>query len=76
LINLHVLTRRKTRFIEVKLTDGCDIINLGSLDDQERDELANLFLEASYDLGPKFKRDEWFRDQISKMTIFELREEK
>ena len=49
---MHVTIRRTGRYREVAILSGDTIINLGMLNDEERDALAETLLYSVLDMGP------------------------
>jgi hypothetical protein len=73
---MNINVRRNGDFIEVSLTEEAATINLGLLDANERDALAEVLIEAVYQMGPIHldSCNEWFRAILKRQNIL-LQEE-
>ena len=64
--------RRMVKHVFVKVKAGQDtIIDLGLLDEDERQTLAQTLIDAAYNLGPQFQPEshEWFEERLKKCGI-------
>lgn len=69
---MEIVTRHASSSLTyVKILEGNTTIDLGCLNDRERDELAKQFLCAVWELGPNFNCDceKWFADMLKKSGI-------
>lgn len=61
--------RQTSKYTIVEVEHGDTKINLGVLDDTERDELAVTLVDAAFIIGPREKRIEWFTNILSRCGI-------
>jgi hypothetical protein len=68
---MEIKVRHVTRFVDVQVVESSETIDLGVLDDAERDELAGILIDAVYEMGPIYndKCAEWFADLLAKRGI-------
>ena len=59
---MKIEIRRHSVYSWVVVKDGGTTIDLGMLNDDERDDLAKTLINAAYEVGPTFKYDcdPWF----------------
>jgi hypothetical protein len=58
-------------FNSVKIIEGQTTIDLGLLDDRERDDLANIFINAIYEMGPRGhgQCEAWLNERLTNSGI-------
>ncbi len=68
---MEVKIRHTSSFAQATIIEGQTTIDLGLLNDSERDELAGTLLDAVYELGPRYNSDcvEWFAALLAKTGI-------
>jgi hypothetical protein len=73
---MEIKIKHTNSFVRVMIIDGQTMIDLGLLNDKERDALAETLIEAVYVLGPPYNNacEKWFADRIKRCGI-ELPEE-
>lgn len=60
-----------TGFVDVTVVLDGTTVSLGLLDEEERDALAAVFLDAAYDIGPKDRWDceTWYAERLEACGI-------
>ena len=68
---MEINARRHAVYSWVVIKDGGTTIDLGMLDDDERDDLAQTLINAAYEVGPKYHYDcePWFAGILEKCGI-------
>ena len=68
---MEIKIRHTSSFAQAQLVEGQTTIDLGLLNDSERDELAGTLLDAAYELGPQYNNAcaEWFAELLAKRGI-------
>lgn len=68
---MKIETKRTTSLIGVKIVDGGTTVDLGLLNDDERDELARELVEAVWAIGPNSHDNcsKWLADILSESGI-------
>ena len=68
---MEIDVRRHAVYSWVVIKDGGTTIDLGMLDDDERDDLAQTLINAAYEVGPKYHYDceSWFAGILEKCGI-------
>jgi hypothetical protein len=58
-------------FVNVKVVESSATLDLGMLNNDERDELAGVLVDAAFEMGPKHYNDcaEWFAAILAKRGI-------
>ncbi len=73
---MEIKIKHTNSFAQVMIVDEQTTIDLGLLNDKERDALAETLIEAVYELGPQYNNacEKWFADRVKRCGI-ELPEE-
>jgi hypothetical protein len=68
---MEIKVRHVGRFVDVQVVESSTTIDLGVLDEAERDELAGILVDAVYGMGPIYndKCAEWFADLLANRGI-------
>jgi hypothetical protein len=68
---MEIKIRHTSRFVNVQVVESSATIDLGMLNDAERDELAGILVDAAFEMGPKYNDEcaEWFADLLAKRSI-------
>jgi hypothetical protein len=68
---MEIKIRHTSRFVNVQVVESSATIDLGMLNDAERDELAGILVDAVYEMGPKYNDTcaEWFAALLAKRSI-------
>jgi len=68
---MEINVRRHSVYSWVVVKDGSTTIDLGMLNGEERDDVAQVLINAAYEIGPKFHYDcdPWFAAMLEKCGI-------
>jgi hypothetical protein len=68
---MEIKIKHTSSFAQATIVDGQTTIDLGLMNDNERDELAGTLLDAAYELGPRYNNAcaEWFVALLAKRGI-------
>lgn len=68
---MEIKVRHTSSFVTVQVVESSTTLDLGMLNDAERDELAGILVDAAFELGPKYNNAcaEWFAALLAKRGI-------
>ncbi len=68
---MDIKTRQIGSYVAVQIVEGQTTIDLGTLNDSERDALATTLIEAAYEIGPRYSAEceRWFAAMLKKSQI-------
>ena len=68
---MEIKIKHTSSFAQAQIVEGQTKIDLGLLNDSERDELAGTLIDAAYELGPQHNNAcaEWFAELLAKRGI-------
>jgi hypothetical protein len=68
---MEIKVRHTSRFVTVQVVESSTTIDLGMLNDAERDKLAGILIDAAFEMGPKYNNvcEEWFAALLAKRGI-------
>jgi hypothetical protein len=68
---MEIKVRHTSSFVTVQVVESSTTLDLGMLNDAERDELAGILIDAAFEMGPKYNntRAEWFAVLLAKRGI-------
>ena len=68
---MEIKIKHTSSFVQVGVAEGQTTIDLGLLNDDERDDLARTLIDAAYEMGPKYNDacEEWFAGMLERCCI-------
>ena len=68
---MEIKVKHTPSFTHVCVVVGQTVIDLGLLDDSERNDLARTLLDAAFEMGPRYSNVcvEWFAEMLERCGI-------
>ena len=68
---MEIKIKNISRFVQIRIADGQTTIDLGLLNEVERDDLARTLIDAAFEMGPRDSNAcaEWFTGMLARCGI-------